>query len=71
MDRGLHNVTQALRTAGVWDDTLVIIFSDNGGPYGLEGGPNNFPLRGSKESPWEVCVCVCVCALDAFSLYPL
>eukprot|EP00937_MAST-01D_sp_MAST-1D-sp2_P007816 g7816.t1 len=52
MDRGLHNITQQLRVSGLWNDTLIVIFSDNGGPSSPHG-PNNYPLRGGKETPWE------------------
>jgi hypothetical protein len=52
MDRGMANITHELKASGLYDATLIIAFSDNGGPTS-EKGPNNYPLRGSKESPWE------------------
>lgn len=50
----LHSVHSCmqLKEAGLWNDTLLVIFSDNGGPSSSTG-PNNYPLRGSKESAWE------------------
>ena len=37
----------------MWDNTLVMMMSDNGGPiYGGQGG-NNHPLRGGKLDAWE------------------
>ena len=33
-----------------WEETLLIVQSDNGG-VGAQG--NNYPLRGSKMTPWE------------------
>lgn len=36
-------------------DTLMVLSSDNGGPEVLaESGANNYPLRGSKYSEFEV-----------------
>jgi arylsulfatase B len=45
MDDGIGNVTAALKRAGIFDNTLVIFSSDNGGPtHGNEGtASNNFP----------------------------
>ena len=51
MDRGLGNITVQLKSSGAWDSALIVVTSDNGGPT-TETGPNNYPLRGSKESPW-------------------
>ena len=55
MDDGIGNVTQALKKAGIFDNTLMIFSSDNGGPTnGNEGSmSNNFPLRGGKNTIWE------------------
>jgi arylsulfatase B len=50
LDYGLGNLTAALRAAGMWDNTVLILVSDNGGPLGHS---NNFPLRGGKGSLWE------------------
>eukprot|EP00041_Stephanoeca_diplocostata_P013943 m.249525 g.249525 ORF g.249525 m.249525 type:complete len:537 (+) comp19525_c0_seq2:91-1701(+) len=49
VDTGIKNVTEALHASGLWEDTLVLISSDNGGI----GPGNNFPLRGMKATPWE------------------
>jgi arylsulfatase A-like enzyme len=50
LDGVVGNVTDALRRHGMWEDSLILFFSDNGGTgkYG-----NNFPLRGHKHDPWE------------------
>lgn len=39
------------QSSGLWDDTLLIFVSDNGGP--LEHS-TNAPLRGGKHTFWEV-----------------
>ena len=56
MDEGIGNVTDVLKELGYLDDdgnTLVIFSSDNGGPVG-QTGTSNWPLRGGKDTVWEV-----------------
>eukprot|EP00908_Phaeocystis_cordata_P008457 Transcript_19134.p1 GENE.Transcript_19134~~Transcript_19134.p1 ORF type:complete len:530 (-),score=182.55 Transcript_19134:868-2400(-) len=55
LDEGLGNVTAALRARGMFDDTLVVLTTDNGGPTTecSTTGQSNWPLRGSKCSVWE------------------
>ena len=61
LDKGIANVTTALRAKGMWENTLVVLFSDNGGddltspldPTGRTTVANNWPFRGTKLSPWE------------------
>lgn len=50
VDEGIANITDALKAKGMWDNTLLVFSSDNGGPADHE---NNFPLRGSKGSDFE------------------
>ena len=46
VDAALGNVTQALRAANMWADTLLFVASDNGGPSLTDRDTsNNFPLR--------------------------
>ena len=48
-DESLGHVISALKKSGLWDDTLVIFTSDNGGtPSG-----SNKPHRGYKSEVWE------------------
>ena len=55
-DEVLENVTDALKAAGMWNNTLLVYTSDNGGPAGrLASGhsANNWPLRGGKTNFFE------------------
>ena len=47
LDAGVGAVIDALRAAGMYEDTLVVLVSDNGGP--LEHS-TNAPLRGGKHT---------------------
>lgn len=51
VDSAVANITRALREAGLWDNALVVVHTDNGAP--VQVGGSNFPLRGSKGSNWE------------------
>eukprot|EP00927_Polykrikos_kofoidii_P063173 TRINITY_DN5799_c0_g1_i2.p1 TRINITY_DN5799_c0_g1~~TRINITY_DN5799_c0_g1_i2.p1 ORF type:complete len:791 (+),score=141.82 TRINITY_DN5799_c0_g1_i2:75-2447(+) len=51
LDDIIASMVSKLRTKGMWDDTLVVFGSDNGG--WLRGGASNFPLRGGKGTYWE------------------
>ena len=50
LDSGVANVTNAMRARGMWDDTLVIFHTDNGGP---PDHACNHPLRGGKFTFWD------------------
>ena len=54
-DEGIANVTQALKDSGLWNNTLIIFTTDNGGPTQVCGvqGSSNFPRRGGKCTVWE------------------
>ena len=52
VDHALGNIVQALRDHhNMWDNTVLLAFSDNGGQ--TVQGASNFPLRGTKDTPWE------------------
>ena len=53
-DDVVANVTRALESRGMWDETLIVLTSDNGGPSGTDAdSSNNYPLRGGKYADLE------------------
>eukprot|EP01004_Peranema_trichophorum_P003008 NODE_2023_length_1714_cov_63.798869_g1728_i0.p1 GENE.NODE_2023_length_1714_cov_63.798869_g1728_i0~~NODE_2023_length_1714_cov_63.798869_g1728_i0.p1 ORF type:complete len:536 (+),score=114.99 NODE_2023_length_1714_cov_63.798869_g1728_i0:55-1608(+) len=56
MDNEVGTIVQALQKKGIWDNTLLVFASDNGGPIykpANASGANNWPLKGGKYSDWE------------------
>uniref|UniRef100_T1J5M2 Sulfatase N-terminal domain-containing protein n=1 Tax=Strigamia maritima TaxID=126957 RepID=T1J5M2_STRMM len=50
-DAAVAKVLLALKQTDMYDNTVIIFASDNGGS--ADYGGNNFPLRGEKNSLWE------------------
>ncbi len=55
LDEGVANVTRALKEAGMFEDTLIIFSTDNGGPADNFNGnwASNWPLRGMKRTLFQ------------------
>jgi arylsulfatase I/J len=43
----------ALVAKRMWENTLMVFTSDNGGPIYVPASANNYPHRGGKYSDWE------------------
>jgi len=53
MDRTVGRIVDALKSKRMYDESLILFFSDNGGPVYDPGSANNWPLRGGKYSDFE------------------
>lgn len=64
VDESIGNITAALKAAGMWNDTLLLITTDNGAPICAHNipaaelcnkscGGSNGLLRGSKMTDWQ------------------
>eukprot|EP00051_Salpingoeca_urceolata_P006975 m.92254 g.92254 ORF g.92254 m.92254 type:complete len:519 (-) comp15063_c0_seq2:211-1767(-) len=56
VDSIVGNVTAALKETGMWENTLFLFTSDNGGPAAKSvsgSAANNYPLRGGKHTAWD------------------
>jgi len=51
VDRAVANITAILKQYGMWEDTILIFTSDNGGMPHMGG--LNYPFRGAKFGPFE------------------
>jgi arylsulfatase B/arylsulfatase I/J len=55
LDSAVANITALLKSRGMWEDTLLIVSTDNGAPSGHFNSEamSNWPLRGAKGQLWE------------------
>merc|ERR1719242_2183068 len=54
LDDIVGEIVDALKEKGIWDDTLLIFQSDNGGSIQTESAAgNNYPFRGGKLTDFE------------------
>ncbi|WP_062259962.1 sulfatase-like hydrolase/transferase [Endozoicomonas arenosclerae] len=53
MDQGIGRILKTLDEEGLADNTIVMFFSDNGGPIYGGAGAKNLPLRGGKGNTFE------------------
>eukprot|EP00912_Choanoflagellata_sp_UC4_P000242 UC4_evm2s153 len=55
LDTAVGTIVDALQRKEMWENTLWVFQSDNGGPSftGDNHTANNFPLRGAKYSNWQ------------------
>ena len=53
LDDVMRDLVTTLKSKNMWENTLLVVSSDNGGPIYPNGGANNFPLKGGKISDWQ------------------
>ena len=55
VDRAIGRIVEALHAKAMYENSLIVLSADNGGPIYMSGrgGGNNFPLRGGKASNFE------------------
>ncbi|XP_020614263.1 arylsulfatase I-like, partial [Orbicella faveolata] len=55
LDESVGNITKALKRSGLYDNSVIVFTTDNGGaPWGFNWNQgSNYPLRGGKVTLWE------------------
>ncbi|XP_014789497.1 arylsulfatase J [Octopus bimaculoides] len=55
LDDGVGEVVNALKSSGMYDNSIILFSTDNGGPANgyNENAASNWPLRGMKNTLWE------------------
>jgi arylsulfatase A-like enzyme len=51
LDKLVNNLTITLKELGYYDNSIIIVTSDNGGCF--QSGGSNYPLRGTKHYLFE------------------
>ena len=51
VDEGVGRVVNALKKAGIYDNTVIVFTTDNGGQ--ASSGSSNYPLKGNKNTFYE------------------
>ena len=49
MDAGVQKIVNALKMADLYENSVIVFSTDNGGA----GLPSNFPLKGKKEQLYD------------------
>lgn len=56
VDEAVANIMEAMKTYGYYNNSILVVTSDNGAPtkdYGGENGGSSYPLRGGKTTLFE------------------
>ena len=53
MDEAVGELVSKLQDSGLWDNTVLVFVSDNGGPIYEPGAANNYPRRGGKYNDFQ------------------
>ena len=53
LDDVVGELVGTLKKKDMWDNTLLVVSSDNGGPEYYGAGGNNYPLKGGKLTDWQ------------------
>ena len=51
MDEHTKLIVEALQARGMYDNSIIVVTSDNGG--NPSAGGNNYPLKGTKKTLFE------------------
>jgi arylsulfatase B len=51
--RRIGRLVKLLKDKNLYDNTLIVVVSDNGGPIANTAGASNFPLRGGKYGNFQ------------------
>jgi len=53
VDASIKDFLEFLKDQNVYDKTIIVFTSDNGGPHTPDSRSSNYPLRGAKMYNWE------------------